>query len=247
VSEKLQKVLARAGLGSRRQLELWISEGRIKVNGKLAKLGDRVDESANILVDDFPIQKRMLQEKKPRVILYHKPEGEICTRSDPEKRPTVFDHLPLLRNSRWISIGRLDLNTSGVLLFTTDGELANQLMHPKNQLEREYAVRIYGEVDDAMIKRLKKGVELEDGKAKFQDVKFVGGEAKNRWYHVILCEGRNREVRRLWESQEGIKVSRLIRVRFGNIVLPPQLRPGKWQELEFAEFEKLMIAKGKRK
>jgi 23S rRNA pseudouridine2605 synthase len=245
VSEKLQKVLARAGLGSRRQLEQWIVEGRIKVNGKLAKLGDRVDEFAEIRVDNFPLQKHVLQEKKTRVILYHKPEGEVTTRSDPEGRPTVFDHLPLVRNARWIAIGRLDLNTSGVLLFTTDGQLANHLMHPSSEIEREYAVRIYGEVTDLMLKNLKKGVKLEDGIAKFLDVKFVGGEGKNRWYHVIICEGRNREVRRLWESQEGIKVSRLIRVRFGNISLPPMLRPGKWMELELDEIEKLSMNKNR--
>lgn len=243
-TEKLQKVLARAGLGSRRQLEQWIVEGRIKVNGVVAKLGDRVAENADIRVDNFPLSKRALTEIKTRVLLYHKPEGEICTRHDPEGRPTVFDHLPVLRQGRWIAIGRLDLNTSGLLLFSTDGELANQLMHPSSEIEREYAVRVFGEVNDAMIKKMKRGVELEDGLAQFRDIQFAGGEGMNRWYHIIICEGRQREVRRLWESQ-GVKVSRLIRVRFGFVTLPPQLRPGRWEELELEEIVKLreMVAK----
>jgi 23S rRNA pseudouridine2605 synthase len=240
--EKLQKVLARAGIASRRQCEQWIVEGRIKVNGILAATGDRVTALDKIQVDDYLLPAHTLSDKKSRVLMYHKPEGEICTRSDPQNRPTVFDHLPVLRKGRWIAIGRLDLNTSGLLLFTTDGELAHQLMHPSGEIEREYAVRVFGEVTSAMLKNLKRGVMLDDGNASFKEIEFKGGAAQNRWYHVVICEGRNREVRRLWESQPGIKVSRLIRVRFGDIPLPPLLRPGKWRELEKEEIECLKIS-----
>lgn len=241
-SEKLQKVLARAGVNSRRQCEILISEGRVRVNGLIAKLGDRVTEADKISVDEYHLPKHALEHKKSRVLIYHKPEGEICSRSDPQQRPTVFDHLPVLRKGRWVAIGRLDLNTSGLLLFTTDGELANQLMHPSGEIEREYAVRVFGDVTDQIIKNLKRGVELEDGVANFKDIEFKGGEARNSWYHVVICEGRNREVRRLWESQDGVKVSRLIRVRFGDIILPPLLRPGKWIEMEQQEVEVLKTA-----
>lgn len=241
-TEKLQKVLARAGLGSRRQLEQWITESRVSVNGKTAKLGDRVTTKDKILVDGHPLAPHALESKKTRVLLYHKPEGEICTRSDPEKRPTVFDHLPVLRNGRWISVGRLDINSSGLLLFTNDGELANRLMHPSANIEREYAVRVFGDVDAAMLRRLKKGVELDDGLAKFLSITDKGGEGRNHWYHVVITEGRNREVRRLWESQAGIKVSRLTRVRFGKIILPPQLRSGKYVEFEPEEVMELANA-----
>ena len=237
-TEKLQKVLARAGLASRRQCETWITEGRIKINGKLAKVGDRVNKTDKISVDNYALPSHTFEEKKTRVLLYHKPEGEICTRSDPQKRPTVFDNLPVLRKERWIMIGRLDFNTSGLLLFTTNGELANHFMHPSHEIEREYAVRVYGEVTDLMLKKLKHGIMLEDGIAKFKDIQFQGGEGRNRWYHVVICEGKNREVRRLWESQ-GVNVSRLTRIRFGDITLPPQLRSGKHIELEQDEIDKL--------
>lgn len=239
MSEKLQKVLARAGLGSRRQLEEWIKAGRISVNGVIAKLGDRVDAKVQIRVDGYLLSSQTVNKQKCRVLLYHKPEGELCTRKDPEGRPTVFDKLPLLRQGRWISVGRLDMNTSGVLLFTTDGELANSLMHPSTQIEREYAVRVFGRATDDMLKQLKRGVMLEDGMARFTQLTEAGGEGANRWYHVTLCEGRNREVRRLWESQEGLKVSRLIRIRFGHITLPPLLRSGKWEELSLEEITTL--------
>jgi 23S rRNA pseudouridine2605 synthase len=236
--EKLQKVLARAGVASRRQAEEWIAAGRIKINGKLAKVGDRVTGSDKISVDDFQMPQHALEEKDTRVLLYHKPEGEICTRSDPQERPTVFDNLPVLRKGRWVMIGRLDFNTSGLLMFTNDGELANKFMHPSHEIEREYAVRVYGRVTDLMIKKLKKGVELEDGVARFKDVQFQGGEGSNSWYHVVICEGKNREVRRLWESQD-VKVSRLTRVRFGTVILPPQLRAGKFVEMEEQDVEEL--------
>lgn len=238
MSEKLQKVLARAGLASRREIERWITGGRIEVNHQIAKLGDRVDSSAKILVDGKPVNLRHSEMVKRRILMYHKPVGEMCTRSDPEGRPTVFDQLPKLRNQRWIAIGRLDLNTAGLLLFTNDGELANRLMHPSSEVEREYAVRVLGEINQSMLQRLKKGVDLEDGFAAFETIIDAGGEGANHWYHVTLKEGRNRIVRRLWESQ-GITVSRLIRIRFANIALPRYLRIGKWQELSDQEAEGL--------
>ena len=238
MSEKIQKILANAGLASRRQIESWLREDRIIINGKIAKLGDRITPDAKVVVDGREIKLLKSTAKKSRVLLYHKPEGEICSRSDPEGRPTVFDHLPLLRNGRWITVGRLDFNTSGVLLLTNDGELANRLMHPSTQIEREYAVRIKGQVSPLMLKTLKKGVKLEDGIAHFEQITDAGGEGSNHWYHVIVREGRNRFVRRLWESQNVI-VSRLIRIRFGSIVLPRLLRRGKWTELEKNEVTKL--------
>lgn len=240
MSEKIQKVLANAGLGSRRQLETWISEGRIVVNGQVAKLGDRITIDDKVRVDGREVKFVRSQTKKCRVLIYHKPEGEICTRSDPEGRPTVFDHLPMLRNSRWISVGRLDFNTSGLLLITNDGELANHLMHPSQEFEREYAVRVQGQVSPEMIKKLKKGVRLEDGEAHFDEVIDAGGEGSNHWYHVQVKEGRNRIVRRLWESQ-GVKVSRLIRIRYGAITLPRSLRRGKWEELGKDDIDKLKM------
>jgi 23S rRNA pseudouridine2605 synthase len=227
-NEKLQKVLARAGVASRRTAEKYILDGRITINGQLAKLGDRVDFKAEILFDGKPVR---LQKTPTRVLLYHKPIGEVCTRSDEKGRKTVFENLPKCTHGRWISIGRLDLNTSGVLLFTNDGALANRLMHPSAQIEREYAVRILGRVDKNMLARLTTGVTLEDGPAKFTRIKCAGGKGVNVWYHVVLTEGRNREVRRLWESQ-GVTVSRLIRIRFGNVTLPRTLKPGSWIDID---------------
>ncbi len=229
-NEKLQKVLARAGYGSRRELEEWIKSGRIKVNNQVATLGDRVSETDRISVDGKPVQQARLKERRSRVLIYHKPIGEVCTRSDPGGRDTIFNHLPRLASGRWITIGRLDLNTSGLLLITTDGDLANRMMHPSHQVEREYAVRVLGEVTADMLKRLKEGVELDDGPAHFDVVAKAGGDGANQWYHVILREGRNREVRRLWESQ-GVQVSRLMRVRYGAVSLPRGQRPGRWEEL----------------
>ncbi len=237
-SEKLQKVLARAGLGSRRALEEWISAGRIKVNGEVAQLGDRVAGSDRIEVDGRALGRSADVEPTVRVLLYNKPQGEICTRNDPEGRPTCFDRLPRLATGRWVAVGRLDYNTSGLLLFTTDGELANRLMHPTAQLDREYAVRVHGAVEDEVLQRLKDGVLLEDGPARFSDVQYYGGEGANRWYHVVLMEGRNREVRRLWESQ-GVEVSRLKRVRFGPLVMPSTLVMGRWLELRPEEIDAL--------
>jgi len=231
MSEKLQKILARAGHGSRREIEEWIRAGRVSVNGKVAKLGDRAELTDKFRVNGRTLHKQQLQSSKERLIIYNKPEGEICTRRDPERRKSVFDSLPRLVNKRWVSVGRLDINSSGLLLFTTDGELANRLMHPSNGIEREYAVRVLGNLTDDMGKRLKKGVKLEDGYASFKSIRDAGGTGVNHWYHVVLTEGRQREVRRLFESQR-LKVSRLIRVRFGSIKLPPYLRTGRWEEVE---------------
>ena len=229
MSEKLQKILAQAGVGSRREMERWIEQGRVKLNGEIAKLGERAESKDEIMVDGVKVDHNA--KKARRVLVYNKPEGEVCTRVDPEGRPTVFDNLPKLKGERWIAVGRLDINTSGLLLFTTDGELANKLMHPStNTVDREYAVRVAGDVTDEVIENLKKGVLLEDGMAKFTDVQFFDGDGFNQWYHVCIMEGRNREVRRLWESQE-MKVSRLKRVRYGCIFLPKKVSAGKWIEL----------------
>ena len=234
MDEKLQKVLARAGFGSRREMETWIKAGRVKVNGKEASLGDRVSADDTINVDGKKMAAQDAREVSQRVLLYNKPLGEICTRDDPENRKTVFDKLPPLRHSRWVAIGRLDINTSGLLLFTTDGELANKLMHPSTQVEREYAVRVLGDVTPEMIQSMHDGVMLEDGIARFTDIQYFAGEGANHWYHVVLMEGRNREVRRLWESQ-GVKVSRLKRVRFGNVFIPSQIKSGRYCELGLKE------------
>lgn len=236
--EKLQKILAGAGLGSRREMERWISEGRVTINDEPASLGDRASAEDKIKVDGKPVKLDTYASKVRRVIAYNKPEGEICSRSDPEGRPTVFDRLPKLHGERWIAIGRLDLNTSGLILFTTDGELASRLMHPSFQIEREYAVRVMGNVTEQKVKNLFNGVELEDGPARFTDIVDSGGAGINRWFHVCILEGRNREVRRLWESQE-LTVSRLKRVRFANVIIPDHLRMGQWEELPQAEIDQL--------
>jgi 23S rRNA pseudouridine2605 synthase len=233
-SEKLQKVLARTGKGSRREIEALISQGRVSVNGKTAFLGDRVDGSEQIRIDGHPVKLTAQAEDICRILMYNKPEGEMCTRKDPEGRATVFDRLPPLESGRWVAVGRLDINTSGMLLFTTDGELANRLMHPSQKVEREYAVRVFGEIDEAMLQRLRAGVKLEDGPARFQKITYRGGEGRNHWFHVVLSEGRNREVRRLWESQE-VQVSRLIRVRYGDMEMKRQLPLGGWTELGLKE------------
>ena len=239
MTEKLQKVLARAGFGSRREIETWITKGRIKVNGKVAVIGDRVTDDDKIIVDGKKLapQKKIREDR--RVILYNKPEDEVSTRSDPEGRRTVFDKLPPLKHGRWVSVGRLDLNTSGLMLFTTDGELANKLMHPSSEIEREYAVRILGDVTPEMVQEMHKGVIIEDHLCRFTDIQHYGGEGVNQWYHVVLLEGRNREVRKLWESQ-GVKVSRLKRVRFGPLFIPSSVVKGRFNELGKTEIEKLL-------
>ena len=226
--QKLQKVLANLGLGSRRKMERWIEEGRVTVDGSVATLGDRVRAGQALRLDGRPLEVDAAEQV--RVLLYHKPVREVCSRDDPEGRKTVFERLPKLKSGRWISVGRLDFNTSGVLLFTTDGALANALMHPSNAIEREYLVRVMGRVDEPMVERLKEGVELDDGPARFSDIQEGGGDGINRFFYVVLMEGRNREVRRLWESQ-GNTVSRLKRVRYGEVFLPSKLKKGQWLEL----------------
>ena len=243
MSEKLQKILARAGVGSRREMERWIEDGRVILNGKAATLGDRADESDRILIDGKPLAASLITAQRRRVLIYHKPIGEVTTRSDPEGRKTVFDHLPRLVHGRWIAIGRLDINTIGLLIFTTDGELANRLMHPSSEIDREYAVRVLGEVSPEAIKAMQQGVELDDGLAHFESIQHAGGEGANQWYHVTLKEGKNREVRRLWESQ-GMTVSRLVRVRYGPIALPRSVKPGRWEELDDKAMKPLLGAVG---
>ena len=226
--QKLQKVLANLGLGSRRKMERWIEEGRVTVDGSVATLGDRVHAGQALRLDGKPLEVDAAEQV--RVLLYHKPVREVCSKDDPEGRKTVFERLPKLKSGRWISVGRLDFNTSGVLLFTTDGALANALMHPSSAIEREYLVRVMGRVDEPMLERLKDGVELDDGPARFSDIQEGGGDGINRFFYVVLMEGRNREVRRLWESQ-GTTVSRLKRVRYGEVFLPSKLKKGQWLEL----------------
>ena len=236
--EKLQKVLARSGFGSRREMERWIESGRITLNDQPATLGDRVTAEDRVSVDGKAVELTFSATAERRVLVYNKPLGEVCTRHDPEGRPTVFDNLPPLKQGRWVAIGRLDINTTGLLIFTTDGELANRMMHPSMQIDREYAVRVLGDVDDAMLERLKQGVLLEDGMARFTDVRYFDGEGANKWYHCVVMEGRNREVRRLWESQ-GLLVNRLKRVRFGPVFLPSDIKVGTWRELTPKEVDQL--------
>ncbi len=236
--EKLQKVLARSGFGSRREMERWIESGRIILNDHPATLGDRVSAEDRVSVDGKEVELTFSATAERRVLVYNKPLGEVCTRHDPEGRPTVFDNLPPLKQGRWVAIGRLDINTSGLLIFTTDGELANRMMHPSMQIDREYAVRVLGAVDEAVLERLKQGVLLDDGMARFSDVRYFDGEGANKWYHCVVMEGRNREVRRLWESQ-GAQVNRLKRVRFGPVFLPSDIKVGTWRELSPKEVDHL--------
>ena len=231
MAERIQKMLSRAGYGSRREIERWIGEGLILVNGSPATTGQAIEETDQVILRGQRLRLSSRLQAKPQVLIYHKKVGEICTRNDPEKRPTVFENLPKPYSGRWIQIGRLDINTEGLLLFTTDGELANRLMHPSYQIEREYAVRVMGVVTEEILTALLAGVILEDGPAKFEKITFAGGEGINQWYHVVLHEGRNREVRRLWESA-GLKVSRLTRVRYGTVSMPRYLRIGFCEELE---------------
>jgi 23S rRNA pseudouridine2605 synthase len=224
--ERLQKVLASLGLGSRRSIEEWIRDGRVTVNGVVAELGVRVGPSDRVLIDGRPVDLAALTRATASVVLgYHKPVGEMTTRSDPQGRPTVFDRLPPPPSGRWVVVGRLDVNTSGLLLFTTDGELAHRLMHPSSEVEREYLVRVRSHPDRETLDRLRRGVELEDGWARFDRIEAEASTDGHAWYRVVLHEGRNREVRRLW-SAVGHEVSRLMRIRYGPVVLPRDLRPG---------------------
>jgi 23S rRNA pseudouridine2605 synthase len=228
--ERLQKVLARQGLGSRREIEEWIRHGRITLNGRCAQLGDRCHPGDRLTVNGRPLNLDAPGAEPTRVLLYHKPVGEVVSRRDPEGRPVIFTQLPRPARGRWISVGRLDINTQGLLLVTNNGELAHRLMHPSRQIEREYAVRVLGHIGDGILDRLTHGVELEDGPARFENIRSAGGDGANHWFHVTLREGRNRIVRRLWDSQ-GVTVSRLIRVRFAGIELPPRLRARTFMEL----------------
>lgn len=237
-SIRLQKLLAQHGMGSRRDMEVMIDAGRASINGMIAKLGDRVAPGDVVRVDNKIIRLRR-HNRLPRVMLYHKPEGEIVSQDDPEGRPSVFDKLPQMKTSKWIAVGRLDFNTSGLLIFTTDGALANRLMHPSFEMEREYAVRIVGELTPEQVTHLKNGVELADGLAKFEQLRDEGGIGTNHWYRVMLKEGKNREVRRMFEVI-GLTVSRLMRVRFGPINLPPRLKRGMLLELDDIEVDRLL-------
>jgi 23S rRNA pseudouridine2605 synthase len=242
--ERLQKVLANAGFGSRREIEGWIKEGKVKINGITAKLGDRVKGDDLLQVNNRRVRVDRISDIQRRVIIYNKPEGEVVTRKDPERRPTAFRNLPKLKTSgRWIAVGRLDINSSGLMLFTTDGDLANRLMHPSQAVEREYAVRVLGEVTNDMLETLVHGVELEDGPARFEEIVESGGEGANRWFHVVIMEGRNREVRRMWEAV-GVKVNRLKRVRYGPVMLGERLHVGKSRELEPQELSDLLAMAG---
>ncbi len=243
LGERLQKVLAALGLGSRRDMETWISAGRLTVNGVTATLGTRVAPHDRIVLDGRELRQGRPASALPRVLLYHKPEGEIVSRDDPEKRPSVFDSLPPARGSRWLNIGRLDFNTSGLLLFTTSGDLANRFAHPRFELDREYAVRTRGEVTPEQRTALQQGVELDDGSARVESFEDGGGTGANRWYRVVLREGRHRIVRRLFEAI-GHPVSRLIRVRFGPVSLPPRLRRGQAHDLTSQEVTALLRALG---
>jgi 23S rRNA pseudouridine2605 synthase len=233
--ERLQKVMASAGLGSRRSLEKRISIGEVQFNGETAALGQTVSAGDAIVFEQthWRVVSKPLQH---RCLIYNKPLGEISTRSDPDGRPTVFDRLPTVRNARWVAVGRLDINTTGLLLLTTDGELANAMMHPSSNVDREYACRIRGEVASGQLENLRQGVELEDGPACFSDIQEAGGSGENHWFHVTIMEGRKREVRRLWESQ-GLTVSRLKRVRYGAAFLPKRLQMGKWSEISARDLQ----------
>jgi 23S rRNA pseudouridine2605 synthase len=240
VAERLQKWLAGKGLGSRREIERWIAAGRITVDGDVASLGIKVEGTERICVDSRPVRVSE-REVKPRTILYHKPPGEICTRSDPQGRKTIFKSLPRVIGARWVSVGRLDFQTSGLLILTTDGELANRLMHPSSELQREYVVRSWGELSDEQLRELRKGVELDDGPARFESIDLSAGEGANKSYNVTVSEGRNRIVRRLFEKV-GCRVNRLMRVRYGPVSLPRDLRIGKHRELNEREIEQLADA-----
>lgn len=247
MSERLHKLLAAAGVGSRREIEEWIAAGRITVNGAVATLGLSIETTDRIMIDKRPFRfKRELKSglaRPPRVLIYNKPEGEIVSRDDPEGRTTVFQQLPRLKGAKWISVGRLDINSGGLLLFTTSGDLANRLMHPSYEIEREYAVRVMGVLSKTQMQRLVDGVQLEDGIAKFDYIEDRGGEGSNHWYHVVLKEGHKREVRRIFQAA-GLMVSRLLRVRYGDIRLPPRIKRGQLLELELPQVNALLTSVG---
>lgn len=245
--ERLHKLLAAAGLGSRREIEDWIRAGRISVNGQLATVGQSIELRDRVAIDKkpfrFKLESKTGKARPPRVLMYHKPEGEIVSRDDPEGRRSVFLALPRLRGAKWIAVGRLDINSEGLLLFTTSGDLANRLMHPRYEIEREYAVRVMGLLTRAQMEQLTQGVELEEGPAKFDYIEDRGGEGANHWYHVVLKEGRKREVRRLFQAV-GLMVSRLIRVRYAQIRLPSRVKRGQLLELEPPQVQTLLASVG---
>ncbi len=236
LTERVQKFLATQGLASRREIERWIEAGEILIEGKVCVLGQRITGNEKIVIRGKPVN--FYNKVKTRVLLYHKPSGEVVTRADPQQRPTIFDQLPILESGRWISVGRLDLNTSGLLLLTTDGVLANGLIHPSNEIEREYRVRVHGRVTDEVLSHLQQGVYLEDGLSSMQVLEVQENKGTNTWCRVVLREGRNREVRRLWESQ-GLQVNRLVRTRFGSIKLPKEIKPGEYAELSTRSIQQL--------
>jgi 23S rRNA pseudouridine2605 synthase len=243
LEERLHKVLANAGLGSRRMLEQRIQSGEVQLNGNPAEIGTSVHAGDRIIIDGKPFVVATDNRDDTEALIYHKPEGVLTTRDDPEGRPTVFERLPHLQGARWVAVGRLDINTTGLLLLTTDGELANALMHPRNGLEREYLCRVHGEVPDEVLERLKAGVELEDGEARFDDVTVISRSGSHSWFRVVIREGRNREVRRLWDSQ-GFLVSRLKRIRYGQIELPRNLRRDEWVQMDAQAIKQLREASG---
>jgi 23S rRNA pseudouridine2605 synthase len=239
---KLHKVLAEAGLGSRRDMEELIVAGRVSVNGEPAHIGQRILPTDQVRINGKPLQRR-ISKKPPRVLVYHKPAGEIVSTSDPDGRPSVFDRLPTMKTGKWLAVGRLDFNTEGLLLFTTSGDIANRLMHPRYGIDREYAVRTLGELEEGMRQKLLAGVELDDGVAQFSRIADGGGEGVNKWYRVTIGEGRNREVRRMFEAI-GLTVSRLIRTRYGSMTLPRGLKRGRWEEMEENDVRGLMTMIG---
>ena len=243
MTERIQKALARAGLGSRREIERWIRDGRVTVDGQLAELGQQIGGSSRVEVDNRPVAWKSTASVSVRLLLYHKPVGQICSRDDPRGRTTVFEALPRLRGRRWISVGRLDINTSGLLLFTTDGELAHRLMHPSSGIDREYRCRVRGSPGEQEFKRLLTGVRLSGQLCRFESIEAGRGSGANRWFKVVLKEGRNREVRRMWQSV-GCTVSRLIRVRYGPFRLDRQHSAGTCLELKAPDWDRLLAQKG---
>lgn len=235
--QRLQKYLANRGIASRRTIESWIEQGIIKVDGRVAKVGEHVNDDSRISINGKPLRSKPI-DHKTRVLVYNKPEGEICTRRDPEKRPTVFRNLPKLKGQRWVIVGRLDINSRGLLLFTNDGQLANKLMHPRSELEREYLCRVFGQVTPEMIEQLLNGIEMDGQIVRFHSVKYYRGEGQNHWYSVVVKEGKYREVRRMWDAVGG-KVNRLIRTRYGAMTMPQSLKMGHYVELTDAEIRKL--------
>ncbi len=236
MADRAQKVLAAAGYGSRREIERLIAAGELLIDGKVAELGATLTGDETLVLKGKHVSIKASQKSRHRHLIYHKPVGEVCSRNDPEGRKLIFDNLPKPGLRRWISVGRLDIATSGLLLLTTDGELANRLMHPSYEVSRRYAVRVMGNPSEETLEQLRIGVELEDGPANFTEIKETGGQGANRWFDVVLREGRNREVRRLWEAV-GMTVSRLMRVAYGPIVLPGALARGKFRELSFTEIK----------